>query len=353
MIISPQELKLSLIEYLRTSCERFKGPDSRHNYIVRCPYCGDSSTANHGHFNIRIDPSDNSVMVYNCFRCPAGGVVTPDVLERLGISDSNILMSVSAMNRNAPIRDVSRYIAQDSLLQFDYKQPDILRYPDKIEYINKRLGRTFDEKECQDIKVITSLKDFLDTNSIKEITVQPSVAEYLERVYVGFLSFGNSYILFRDTSERSKYKWVKYPVLEKARDTLCFYSINSEINPFTCDEITINMAEGVMDILGAAYHFGENAKNHINIAVGGKFYEKILRQLVAMGFIGNNIKVQIYSDNDAEFNTKSVSDTALEVYRKIFKDRKQLFGSMNVWINSIGKDFGVPKEEISPKKYKI
>lgn len=353
MIVSPQELKLSLIEHLRTTCERFRGPDSRHNYIVRCPYCGDSTTANHGHFNIRIDPSDNSLMVYNCFRCPAGGVVTPDVLERLGVTDSTMMNSIQTMNRNAPIRDVSRYLAQDSLLQLDFSPPEILRYPEKIQYINRRLGREFDDTDCKNSKVITSLKDFLDANQIKELTVRPEIAQYLESAYVGFLCFGNSSIMFRDITGRSKYPWVKYPILEKARGTMCFYSMNTEVNPFTPDEITINMAEGVMDILGVAYHLEEYQKNHINIAVGGKFYEKILRQMVSMGFIGDNIRVQIFSDNDAEFNTKAVSDTSLETYRKIFKDRKQLFGSMHVWFNTIGKDFGVPREEISPKKTKI
>ena len=353
MIISPQELKLSLIEHLRTTCERFKGPDSRHNYIVRCPYCGDSTTANHGHFNIRIDPSDNSVMVYNCFRCPAGGVVTSDVLERLGVTDSVIMNSILVMNRNAPVRDVSRYLAQDSLLRFDFTPPDFLRYSNKVQYISKRLGRNFDENDCKNSKVITSLKDFLDVNQINEITVRPEIAEYLETAYVGFLCFGNSSIMFRDITGRSKYPWVKYPILEKARGTICFYSMNAEVNPFSSEKITINMAEGVMDILGVAYHLGEYQKNHINIAVGGKYYEKILRHLVAMGFIGDNISVQIFSDNDVEFNNKAVSDTSIETYRKIFKDRRQLFGSMYAWINTIGKDFGVPKEKISPKRFKI
>lgn len=353
MIVSPQELKLSLIEYLKTSCERFKGPDTRHNYIVRCPYCGDSVTANHGHFNIRIEPSDNSVMVYNCFRCPAGGVVTPDVLERLGVTDNTIMESISVMNRNAPIRDVSRYLAQDSILQLEYKQPDTFRYPEKIQYINRRLGRIFDEQDCKNAKVVTSLKDFLDMNGINEITVEPSIANYLERAYVGFLSFGNSYLLFRDITGHSKYPWVKYAILEKAKGTMCFYSMNSEVDLFTSDKITVNMAEGVMDILGVAYHCDEYAANHINIAVGGKFYEKILRQLVSMGFVGKNVVVQIFSDNDIKFNVKSVKDTTLESYRKIFRDRKQLFGTMNVWINTIGKDFGVPKNEICPKKIKL
>ena len=335
MILSPQELKLFLIEHLRTNCERFKGPDARHNYIVRCPYCGDSVTANHGHFNIQIDPSNDSVMIYNCFRCPAGGVVTPDVLERLGVMDDSIMCSVIAMNRNAPIREVSRYLSQNSLLQFDYKPPEFIRYPEKIRYINNRLGRTFDEEDCKNIKVITSLKDFLDVNSIGEITVQPSIAEYLEKAYVGFLTFGNSSILFRDITNRSKYPWVKYPVLEKARGTVCFYSMNTEVDPFASDKITINMAEGVMDILGVAYHLGEYKKNHINIAVGGKFYERVVRQLVSMGFVGDNIHIQIFSDNDSEFNTKD------------------LFGSMYNWINTIGKDFGVTKEEIYPRRSKI
>lgn len=353
MIYSSATVKNEVIEFLRKNKQRFKGPGNDDNYIIECPYCGDSISANHGHFYIKINPRDNSAMKYNCFRCPAGGIVTKDVLERLGFSDKSILDSVDILNRNAPVRDIKQYMSEGTVLKFDHRLPAIDMKSKKLEYLQKRMGMTFSERELNDMKVITSLKEFLWENKLEEITCHPYVARLLEEKYIGFLSFGNSYILFRDVTDTQKYLWVKYPITRASKDSACFYSMYSQVDPFCNDDITINLSEGVMDTLGVAYHLDGLSGRQINIAVGGKGYEKIIRTLIQLGFVGDNITIRIFSDNDAQFNKKAVPETTLESYRKLFNDRKKLFKKITVTFNLLSKDFGVSKSKISTKSFTL
>lgn len=353
MLYSSATVKTEIINFLKKNKQRFEGPRNDDNYIIECPYCGDSISANHGHFYIKINPRDDSAMKYNCFRCPAGGIVTKDVLERLGFCDKSILDSVDILNRNAPMRDVQQYMSEGTVLKFNYNLPTIDMTSGKLNYLQKRLGIPFSEKELTDMKVITSLRDFLRENKLEEITCDPYVARIFEEKYIGFLSFGNSHILFRDVTDTQKYSWVKYPITKASNNSACFYSMYSQIDPFCNDDIIINLSEGVMDTLGVAYHLDGLHGRQINIAVGGKGYEKIIRILIQLGFVGNNITIRIFSDNDVQFNKKAVPETTLESYRKLFKNRKKLFKKIIVTFNVLSKDFGVPKSKISTKSFTL
>ena len=86
-----REFKIELIKKLM---ERpiFTQKVSEVNIRTRCPYCGDSSkNQNTGHFYIRISPNDNLPILYNCFRCPAKGILDKDTMELLGITDRDLL----------------------------------------------------------------------------------------------------------------------------------------------------------------------------------------------------------------------------------------------------------------------
>ena len=48
------EIKREVINLLQT-LPVCKPSTNMKNWTVRCPYCGDSKTANHGHFSILID----------------------------------------------------------------------------------------------------------------------------------------------------------------------------------------------------------------------------------------------------------------------------------------------------------
>ena len=85
----------------------------------------------------------------------------------------------------------------------------------------------------------------------------------------------------------------------------------------------------------------------IKVAICGKFYVNVIKYLIGMGFIGDNICMNIYSDNDHTY------DTSIEYYRKVFERFSFLFGELNVYYNMMSKDCGVPKDKILLQKYKI
>jgi hypothetical protein len=51
------------------------------------------------------------------------------------------------------------------------------------------------------------------------------------------------------------------------------------------------------------------------------------------------------------YNKKNNNPTTVEYYRKLLKNYKHLYGQVNIYYNLAGKDIGVPRQEISLKKY--
>lgn len=323
-------------------------------YRTRCPYCGDSSNPNTGHFYIKVNPNDNLPIVYFCFKCPASGVMNAETLSLLGITDSEIMDGISILNKTSERYDSSGITTDIKPMFFDFKLPP-QKYSSKIQYIENRIGLRFTKEMVKDARIVSSVKDFLRFNKLDLSNYKKGILDILDRDYVGFLSYGNSHILFRDVTEKQKIPWIKFPIVKESINNRVFYSIRSkDIDIMTTEKITINLAEGIMDILSIAYNLGYIEGLSLNISVGGKYYEKILFMLIDMGFVGSNIHINIFSDNDKDFNKKKGNeDTRIEHYQRVFKDYKYLFGSFTIWYNTIYKDCGVPKDKIILKKEKL
>lgn len=324
------------------------------SYVVRCPYCGDSPDIRKAHFYITIHMDDETPILYNCFRCPVGGVVNKEVMARLGLMDEYLTSGITILNKSVVAYDKKEINQETKILVFDYELPEI-KDGKKLDYIRNRLGVPFTMEDFYEMKVITSLRDFYKKNDIKKLTCSDKMAYFYEENFVGFLSHGNGYILLRDITGKADIPWIKYPVIEKAREGKVFYSLASQIDIFTEDTITVNLAEGVFDILGVYHHLHKKEKNTINIAVTGKYYETAMYYLIGLGIAGSNVRINIYADNDASFNKKgkTTNDTSIEYYQNLFKDLKYLFKVVYVYYNEISKDMGVPKEKIMLKKYKL
>ena len=91
----------------------------------------------------------------------------------------------------------------------------------------------------------------------------------------------------------------------------------------------------------------------MNIAVCGKFYIPVIEYLVNIGFVGSNINLNIFGDNDAKFNPTAKQPTDITYFDKILKHIKNCFGKTNIYYNTISKDIGVKKEDISLIKYQL
>lgn len=324
-------------------------------YRTRCPFCGDSTkNPNTGHFYIKVNVNDNYPIQCYCFLCEEGGVLQPSTLSLLDIDDISLKSGMKTMNKTSDKVDRKGMINNIEMKTFDYTLPDI-SLGKKTRYIEDRLGiHGFSKDEFRKMKVITSLRDFLITNNIKKLTCSNQSAYKLEEKYVGFLTYGNSHILFRDITDTEDLSWIKYPITSESSVNRIFYSMESEIDLFTDDDITINLAEGVMDILSANYNLGYNGKNILNLCVSGKYYDSLILFLVSMGFVGSNITINIFADNDAVFNNKNQNKTtSLTYYQKMLEKYKCLFGNIYVYYNLMYKDIGCPRDKIRLQKTKI
>lgn len=360
-----KEIKLQFIEALM-SRDCYVRAVSDIQYVTRCPYCGDTEKReNDGHFYIRVNPDDDYPIVYNCFLCQASGVLTKETLSMMEIDSINLKSGLMQVNKTSKKLDKKGLRDQSSFEFFDYQLPEIKR-GEKITYIEDRLGKSLTDDDLKEMKVITSLRDFLVLNKITKLTCTNQMAFMYEENYVGFLTHGNSHILFRDITGKMAIPWIKYPITEASRKNHCFYTMETELDIFTEEEITINMAEGVFDILSVCHNLGYHGKNILNISVSGKYYDSILLFLVGIGLVGSNIIINIFSDNDEMYNKKETKpkmgkyqkqkpsdSTNLHHYQKVLKNYKYLFKEVNVYYNLAAKDFGIHKEDIILKKYKL
>lgn len=350
--MNTKEIKQKFIDSLYERGEYIKKVNEI-QYRVRCPFCGDSKkNENTGHFYIKVNVDDNYPIVYHCFKCEEEGVVTNEVLSALGIDDVELKESISTMNKHSDNFKAMQFVRGEETIFFPYKRPNANR-GNKITYIENRLGCKLSDDDIDRMKIITSLKEFLILNKINELTCPTSYAYKIEDHYVGFLSFGSAYILFRDITEKEEMRWIKYPISKESMRTKAFYSMESEIDIFTPETIYVNLAEGILDVLSFYKNLGYNLPNALQIAVSGKSYEPILRKLIMMGFVGDNVVLNIFADNDEMFNKKAVNPTTVNYFKRRLSKMKHLFKEVNIHYNLIGKDFGVRKDQIKEKIYKI
>lgn len=347
-MLSIKETKERFIEFLYSRGEYIRAV-TRIEYQTRCPYCGDSRNRNTGHLYLEIDVENTFNVPYYCQKCPAHGIVTPDVLEMLGNTDEELLQGFMALNKLG--KYTKGFVNEDRFAYFDRTFPEDYRYTKKLEYVNNRLQYDFSIEDYKKMKIITSLYDFLIANDIKESLFDRNMRMILEKDYIGFLSAGNSHILFRDTTEtHKKYSWIKYPIEERCRKNRAYYGISSEIDIFTKDYIILNLSEGVMDAIGVCYHLGYNRENTFNLAVLGQHYNAIIRHMIAVGCFGSNIIMNIYSDNDKNYSDHTVMGTTMEYFFRYLKKYKPLFKRITLNYNLLSKDYGIGKESICIKK---
>ena len=341
--------KRNIIDALRNRGSNFRQVDDV-QYLTRCPSCGDKAdNPNTGHLYLRIDVSDNSPILYYCHKCQYHGVLTYETMNELGVDDEGLKDAIYIMNKTSVNFD-SKNIANKKEENYDYELPPVDVNDPKVKYVSDRLGVSFTEQDLKDIKIITDFRQFIMMNDLSH-TIRDKDKWRLKNLhdkYVGFLTNRGTHILFRDITEQEKFRWVKYEIISNNNpNKKVFYSLPCELDVMSTEPITINLAEGVMDILSVAYNLEQRGDNVLNICVCGKYYTSTILYLIHLGLIGENITLNIYSDNDHN------SSTSIEHYRHEMRDYKYLFKEINIYYNLLKKDCGVPKEQIMLQGYRV
>lgn len=345
-------IKEQLIAQLQT-LPVCKSSSNRRNWVVRCPYCGDSKHSNHGHFSILIDVNSDTPILYRCFKCNESGLFTPQQAEDLGLGyDKNLTKSLDLYNRTAS----SRSYFQDKVKNFYVPQfeesAENLR---KLDYINRRLGIQMQLTDCATFKIILSFKEFLKANHIplKQSADDPSMLKYgtvneLDAKYVGFLSANNNKIIFRDITDSGFFgRYYKITLDLMNRSPNSFYSFLSQFNLLYTEPIEIHIAEGAFDIMGVYFNLPhEYSQNSLYFGNGGYGFGTILKYLIYTG-VTTDVNLHIYSDAD-----KTDADHLRLLSKPLYQ----------TWIDHVyvhrnafsgEKDFGVPKSRIVDYRYEL
>lgn len=310
--------------------------DNRIN--MRCFLCGDSEkNPNKKRLYLKIDPHDpQEPILYNCFNCNEKGVMTVDMFKEMGITDSDALSFISRLNHHAFNDDGSRANKYRNKKEIQLEIPEIKSDQNtinKIKYLYSRIKYKFTKEDVDKLKIVFSIKDLLNKNEIK------SKNEYLnmiDRDYVGFLSVNNEYLILRDITNRNKMRYIKYNLFDMYSNTSAFYSVKASLDLLSTDRIDINIAEGPMDVLGIIYNiFNGEIHNQLFLASCNGAFTNPLMYAIKKGFVGDNIHINCWQDNDTLINFKRLSKK-FKVFTPNFK----------VYYNTISKDFGVPKDQI-------
>lgn len=319
---------------------------------LRCPICGDS-THRTDSTRCYVNIEYGKPMTFYCFKCNEGGLVSSRFLNY--IPETGLLQLASAItkyNRQFFRNDVSGYVRsnrsgivhiQNSFL------PDMKltkKEQRKVDYIYGRLGLPKYEYESfvRKLKIVPSIKKFLEFNGRNLNPRFNRFARQLEEHYVGFLSMDGSSITFRDTrtidkesSEKSgNPRHVIYPVIQHP-DATKGYIIPNDVDIMN-DTIDFYMAEGTMDCISCFLnvHNGKMDNSTIYGAVNGSGYRNLIHRILSMGFIGN-LRIHCYSDKDKPIG-----------YYDSLSTIKDAVSDIDIWYNDYPKekDIGVPSDRI-------
>jgi hypothetical protein len=319
--------------------------------LCRCFECGDSADPTHAHMYIAIPQDGDDVSWAYCHKCKMHTIVTPDVLDRWGIFNSEANSYLSEVNKTYHKNPKNRVIMGRSVYNLhNYYVSDGRISELKLQYINKRLGTNIDYREALDKKIVFNLGDLLSSNYITEYTRAPEILQQLNDFYVGFVSSDNAYVnMRRIVSEGKVYesidkRYIRYNIFGKYDNLEKFYIIPGRYNLNTPDRIKVNIAEGEFDILSVYYNLRKDP-SQIYMAIGGSGYAGLLRYLLVKLRLFH-IELHLYPDNDPiGLEELDYVQSLVQPYRiPIFIHRNTMDGE---------KDFGVPIGRITESVYQM
>lgn len=312
--------------------------------VIRCIFCGDSKNPRHAHFYMSVPQRQDELSFYHCKHCPNHGIVDDELLRKIGCTDSNFLVDI--MKHNSEVLSLPKYKSLKQINIYPLRYDLIRKEPtnqNKLAYINNRIGSNFNYADLVSMKIFLNLYDIINVNNL-ELTRHQSICDSLDKYFIGFISYDNSYCGLRKVTDKNLYqsinkRYINYNLINKLDDRKNFYIIPTEIDVLNPEPVNIHIAEGQFDILSIFYNLNHcNRKQNIYMACGGKSY------LQALSFILQEIGIINY--NIHYYPDKDVTDN--EFYYSILNRLSMLPCSTIIHRNMFDgeKDFGVPLNRI-------
>ena len=321
--------KQTVMDAIKDSVEVYKRRSSPQWPIsIRCPICGDSrKDPKDSHCYIMWTMDESEPLRYHCFLCNKKGIIDKKFLDMLGVQkDLSELVERQKFNKLQSIRE--------NPVEIITGEPEMRSL--QVKYIEYRLGKGLKKEDYERFKIlwkIENLNDYIASNRIKNSL--PSNHDS-----ISFLSDDKSVLLTRLFEDDSDIRWKKLRIMNTNNQS--FYAIKTTLDLFTKDEIVVNIAEGVIDVISIYKNFNDGP-NSIFIASLGSDYIATLEYAIAKGFIGTNVTVKIYMDSDQD---EKMLCRALKKY-------KWMFNSIFVYRNILEKDVGVHLDRIKLEERKV
>ena len=306
--------------------------------VLRCPYCGHTSSAGKKHMYIGL--SKDKPYMFNCFKCEAGGLVNRTFLNLLDIRDEELIHAIDIHNKEMRISRGNSYASnriREPQVAYDAFEVNYDIYPDKVNYINSRLGTNLSVSEMMNMKIIFDFS-FFKRQIMRYLGATESDFERIQRDYVGFLSVNNTSLsmrCIRQTDSKYRYLICKLDDRDIYNKAFC---IPSSI-PYTSDRIMVHIAEGQFDII-SIYNNMTNRSTGIYFAAAGNKYSAILKYILSKGIM--YMDIHLYFDND------QAGEIAKRQIEYFIKNNIAFFRGSRVFahVNQADKDYGVPIERI-------
>lgn len=312
---------------------------------VLCPVCGENYKPDRRHSHCYVGPiQGHPPLVYHCWINECSGVVTPTFLHDLGIYDSDLDNALNGYNRSSGngINYTNTKIKRSNNKPYDVKIPNVRDTQNnqyKLYYMKQRLGVNFSYDNLKGLKVIFSLNDLLKYNDIPPNKKYAKFQKLLDHDYIGFLSTMNDWVILRNTKPNNNMRYVKYGLFNQIDTSNIVYTLPGTQADLFSDYVELNICEGTFDALGVFCHVKKyNRSNAIYAACCGSGYINPIRYFIKLGFIGN-LHVNIFSDKDKDIDFYKEQG----IYDKI----EPWVEGIDIYYNERGKDYGVPRSEIS------
>lgn len=308
--------------------------------VKRCHLCGDSKDPSSRHMYIGLR---DGLIVYNCFKCNASGVVDSKFFRDLGCFDINMINMCNQNNSQVSSSTNSRKTSFRKRGNLSLPITEDSRTLQKVDYINLRLGTDLNLIDLNNLKIVPNLYQFLNANGTPPLTRTKMVCDQLDAGFLGFLSVDNAYLIMRRLVDQNqvldalKERYVNYNIYNMISNSYRYYILPGWV--VSNDTIRLNIAEGPFDILGVRFNTdAARAPNSIFAAVGGKSYVSLVRFFIMeYGFI--NLEIHVYADNDVDnYEFEKIKNLVAPYGNKVFLHRNTYPGE---------KDYGVRKEHIT------
>lgn len=322
-----------------------KGSRQGSQYAIRCPFCGDSRKSHHPHLYIKLAPDNRDgipLFPYDCKLCQKGKsrVMTLYAAEKIGIRNAELLEyigSIQKIKENSIVSSGTNVIAKKLTVSIpDTTDVGIQR---KLDYLYDRLQDDDLVSDPSKYKIIIDLVSFFQKNQLQPNFDYPDPKRLLRTMHnccVGFISFDNTHINFRDITNTLENRYTQYMIYSESKlkqkdliaETSGIYFIPNRINTMAYP-LRLVMAEGSFDILRTYGDFyGHDSSYGLFASVSNSHgYIPCITKLLEYGMMFDSI--EIYSDDDVD----------LGFYKKFVRPMVPL-ADIKVYYNQLSKDVG-------------